>query len=156
MLQPPGFRLEDVTLAVTLWHGEQDSLIPISHSLELARRYPPRRSSLSQTSGTFTTQRPSSRSPLSWCASPRSRRQLTALRLTELSLADEPARDWAVRDYKRHLKAVQRWRLAGDCRLRDSVTNALGCRPTADTDTGTATHVPECGVAARVEWRARR
>jgi site-specific recombinase XerD len=25
-------------------------------------------------------------------------------------LADEPARDWAVRDYKRHLKAVQRWR----------------------------------------------
>jgi site-specific recombinase XerD len=25
-------------------------------------------------------------------------------------LADEPARDWAVRDYKRHLKAVRRWR----------------------------------------------
>ena len=40
MLQPPGFRLEDVTLAVTLWHGEQDSLIPISHSKELARRLP--------------------------------------------------------------------------------------------------------------------
>jgi pimeloyl-ACP methyl ester carboxylesterase len=29
-----------VTLAVTLWHGEQDSLIPISHSKELARRLP--------------------------------------------------------------------------------------------------------------------
>jgi pimeloyl-ACP methyl ester carboxylesterase len=40
MLQPPGFRLEDVPLAVTLWHGEQDSLIPISHSRELARRLP--------------------------------------------------------------------------------------------------------------------
>lgn len=40
MLQPPGFRLEDVTLAVTLWHGEQDSLIPIAHSKELAKRLP--------------------------------------------------------------------------------------------------------------------
>jgi integrase/recombinase XerC len=27
-------------------------------------------------------------------------------------LADEAARDWAVRDYKRHLKAVQRWKPA--------------------------------------------
>jgi hypothetical protein len=90
MLQPPGFRLEDVTLAVTLWHGEQDSLIPISHSKDSRDVYPPRRSSLSQTSGTFTNQRPSSRSPLRWCASPRSRRQLTALRLTELSLAGWP------------------------------------------------------------------
>ena len=27
-------------------------------------------------------------------------------------LADEAARDWAVRDYKRHLKAVERWRPA--------------------------------------------
>jgi hypothetical protein len=25
-------------------------------------------------------------------------------------LADGPARDWAVRDYKRHLKALRRWR----------------------------------------------
>ena len=40
MLQPPGFRLEDVTLAVTLWHGEQDSLAPIAHSKELAKRLP--------------------------------------------------------------------------------------------------------------------
>jgi site-specific recombinase XerD len=28
------------------------------------------------------------------------------------SLADEAARDWAVRDYKRHLKAVERWKPA--------------------------------------------
>jgi site-specific recombinase XerC len=28
------------------------------------------------------------------------------------SLADEVARDWAVRDYKRHLKAVERWKPA--------------------------------------------
>jgi pimeloyl-ACP methyl ester carboxylesterase len=37
-LQPPGFRLEDVHLHVRLWHGEDDSLIPISHARELAKR----------------------------------------------------------------------------------------------------------------------
>jgi pimeloyl-ACP methyl ester carboxylesterase len=37
-LQPPGFRLEDVRLHVALWHGEEDSLIPISHCRELAKR----------------------------------------------------------------------------------------------------------------------
>ena len=38
LLHPLGFRLEDVHLHVTLWHGEDDSLIPISHSQELAKR----------------------------------------------------------------------------------------------------------------------
>ena len=82
MLQPPGFRLEDVTLAVTLWHGEQDSLIPISDSKELARRLPTAKVVTLANVGHLHRQRPSPRSPSRWCASPRSRRQLTG---TELS-----------------------------------------------------------------------
>ena len=40
LIAPMGFRLDDVASRVTLWHGEDDHLVPISHGRHLVERLP--------------------------------------------------------------------------------------------------------------------
>lgn len=54
MIQPWGFRVEDIRLPLMLWHGRQDQFVPFQHGQWLAARIPGIEAHLSDEDGHLT------------------------------------------------------------------------------------------------------